>query len=71
MGAGCNVPLFERAQTPFVYSCCFLVLAVLDLIAVVEIVGSLQPVLQKALWIFLVLFFPGIGLVLYYFFGRR
>ena len=69
--AGCNTPLFERAQNPLVYSCCFIVLAVLEVIAVLEITGSRRPAVRKAIWILLVLFVPGFGLVLYYLFGRR
>lgn len=43
---------------------------VLWIIAVIEIIGSSKPALQKLLWILVVLFLPLIGLIIYYLIGR-
>jgi hypothetical protein len=48
-----------------------LVILILDIIAIVEILNSGRPAGNKLLWILLILFFPVIGLIIYYAAGRK
>ena len=48
-----------------------LIVLVLDIVAILEIVKSSKAGGQKALWIILVLVLPVIGLIAYYFVGRK
>lgn len=69
---GCDGPnLVDRAQQPFAYGCCGLVLLILDVIAIVEVVNSPWDTSKKILWILLILIFPILGLIIYYLFGRE
>jgi len=47
-----------------------LVIFVLDIIVIIEIFKSSKDMVTKLLWTLLVLAFPLIGLIIYYFFGR-
>lgn len=47
-----------------------LVILILDIVAIVEIFKSSRDMMTKLLWTLLILFFPLVGLVIYYFFGR-
>ncbi|KAL0481631.1 cardiolipin synthase [Acrasis kona] len=47
-----------------------LILLILDIIAIFEILNSGMPILNKLLWILLVLFFPLLGFILYCLCGR-
>jgi hypothetical protein len=49
----------------------FLVILVLDVLAIVECVKSSKDTGMKVLWIFLIVLLPVIGLILYYFLGRK
>ena len=48
-----------------------LVILVLDIIAIVEIMKSSRDVVAKLLWTLLILMFPFVGVLIYYFVGRR
>lgn len=61
------IGLVNRWET---LSCCGLILVVLDIIAIIEVVGSSKDMGSKILWILLILFFPVGGLIFYYIFGR-
>lgn len=70
--SGCDGPnLLERAENPFAYGCCGLVLLILDIVAIVDVVNNPWGTGRKVLWIALILIFPILGLILYYLFGRE
>ena len=46
------------------------VILILDIFVIIEILKSSKDTVTKLLWILLILFFPLIGLLIYYFFGR-
>ncbi|MFA5338531.1 MAG: PLD nuclease N-terminal domain-containing protein [Candidatus Omnitrophota bacterium] len=48
-----------------------LVVLVLDIIAILDAVKSSMETGKKALWIILILFLPVIGMVLYFFLGKK
>ena len=48
-----------------------LVILVLDVLAIIDCWKSSKPTTEKALWIILIVVLPLVGLVLYYFFGRK
>ena len=48
-----------------------LIIVVLDILAIVDCVKSAKDTGKKALWIILILVLPVIGLVLYYFVGKK
>ena len=48
-----------------------LVVLVLDIIAIVDVVKNSIDTGKKALWIILILFLPVIGMVLYFFIGKK
>jgi len=52
------------------YSLIGLVVLVLSILAIVEIFKSGRPMSEKLLWTVLILVFPIVGLIIYYFFGR-
>ncbi len=47
-----------------------LVILVLDILAIVEIFKSSKDAMTKLLWTLLILFFPLVGLIIYFFLGR-
>ncbi len=47
-----------------------LVILVLDIVAIVSLLGGTGSVPHKVLWIVLILLFPCVGVVLYFLFGR-
>lgn len=47
-----------------------LILLVLEILAIVEIFKSGKDMTAKLLWTLLILIFPVLGLIIYYFFGR-
>jgi hypothetical protein len=49
---------------------CGTVLVILDIIALVELAGSPRSTGNKILWAAVVVFFPYLGCLLYYLFGR-
>lgn len=48
-----------------------LIILILDIFAIISILGSGAPIGNKALWIILILVLPIIGLVLWWAFGRK
>jgi len=47
-----------------------LIILVLDILAIIEIFKSSSDTMSKLLWTLLILFFPLLGLIIYYLFGR-
>ncbi len=47
-----------------------LVVLILDIIAIVSILGAGKPASWKLLWTLLVLFLPVVGMILYFLIGR-
>lgn len=68
--AGCGPNLFERIGNFWTLGCCGTIIVILDIIALVELAGSAKSTGNKVLWALLIIFFPILGCVLYYFFGR-
>lgn len=48
-----------------------LVILVLDIIAIVDVFKSSMSTGKKVLWILLILILPVVGLLLYFFLGRK
>ena len=68
---GCGGPnLFERLQNPF-GGICSLIILILDVIAIVEVINSSRSTGEKVLWCLLIFFLPVLGLLLYYFVGKK
>ncbi|MDX1530077.1 MAG: PLD nuclease N-terminal domain-containing protein [Rhodothermales bacterium] len=67
---GCGKNLIEQAQSP-TFGICGLILLVLDVLALVEIWQSVRSTGDKVLWTVVIVIFPLIGLLLYYFLGRK
>ncbi|MCY4158812.1 MAG: PLDc N-terminal domain-containing protein [Bacteroidetes bacterium] len=44
-------------------SCCGLIILILDVIAIVEILGSSRSAVRKIVWIVFILFAPFLGLI--------
>lgn len=49
----------------------WLIVTVLDIIAIIDIVKSALPGGKKVLWIVLIVLIPFIGLILYYLLGKK
>jgi hypothetical protein len=47
-----------------------LVILILDIVAIIEIFKSGKDLIAKLLWTILILLFPLVGIIIYYFFGR-
>ena len=69
--AGCGPNLIERVGNFWTLSCCGLVIVILDIVALLELAGSTRPTSNKVLWALLIVFFPLLGCILYYFIGRK
>jgi len=48
-----------------------LIILILDILGIIDVVKSKKSTGQKVLWIVIILVLPLIGLVLYYFLGRK
>ena len=48
-----------------------LIILILDIYAIVQVLGSGTTVLKKALWSLFILFLPILGLLVWYFMGPR
>ncbi len=48
-----------------------LIIFILDIIAIIEVLGSGRPTGEKLLWVLIILFLPLVGLILYYLLGRK
>lgn len=68
--AGCGPNLIERVDNFWALGCCGMIIVILSIIAIVEIAGSPRTTGNKALWILLIIFAPGLGVILYYLFAR-
>lgn len=68
--AGCSDNLVDLTSNFFALGCCATVVVILDIIALVELAGSTRSTRSKVLWALLVVFFPYLGCLLYYLFGR-
>jgi hypothetical protein len=70
--SGCGPDnLVQGLRNPFGYGVCGLILVVLDVIAIVEIINSARSTGDKLLWSLVIIVFPFIGLLAYYFFGKK
>jgi len=63
--------LIDMMRYPFSHGLFSLILLVLDIIALVELAKSSKEPLHKALWALVIILFPFVGLLLYYFIGRE
>ena len=68
---GCGTNLVDYARNPWGIGCCGLIILIFDILALIEIVGSNRSTGDKVLWALLIIFFPILGLILYYLFGRK
>ena len=69
---GCGgATLGEYLKNPWGLGCCGTIILILDIIAIVEVAGSHRSTGSKVLWCLLIFFFPVLGLILYYLFGRE
>lgn len=48
-----------------------LIVLILDIIAIVEVLKGSRAVVNKLLWILIILVLPVIGMILYYVLGRK
>jgi hypothetical protein len=48
-----------------------LVILVLDIVAIIDVIRSSMDTGKKILWIILIIVLPIIGLILYFFIGRK
>jgi hypothetical protein len=48
-----------------------LVILVLDIVAIVDVIRSSMTTGKKVLWIIIILVLPIVGLILYFFIGRK
>ncbi len=70
--AGCGPNLIQRiGLRNGSLSCCGIVVVILDIIALLEIAGSNRSAGDKVLWAAIIIFFPILGCIAYYFFGRK
>lgn len=70
--AGCGGPnLFDRFNNFWSYGLCSTIVVVLDIIALVQVVGSDRSTGDKLLWGFIIIVFPVLGCILYYMFGKK
>ena len=69
--AGCEPELLEMARGVGGLSFCGLIVLVLDVIAIVEVAGSSRTLGGKLIWTLFILFFPVVGLIIYYLFAER
>ena len=53
-----------------IYGIVSLLVLILDIIAIISILGADKSVGWKALWILVVLFLPVIGMILYFLIGK-
>ncbi len=68
--AGCGPSLFDRIGGFGSQTLCGGVVIVLDVIALIELLGGGKSFGAKVGWALVIIFFPVLGCVSYYFFGR-
>lgn len=71
-GASRKRGLFATKEIHLVeYGIVGLIVLILDIIAIVSVLGSSMSVGGKLLWILLILLLPVIGMILYFLIGRK
>jgi hypothetical protein len=69
---GCGGPtLVEHVRVFGRHGICWTVVIILDIIALIEVVGSTRSTGDKLLWALIIIFFPLFGCILYYLFARK
>ena len=68
--SGCGGPnLVERLTSPY-WGCGGTIVVVLDIVALVDLLGDdARDTSSKVIWALLIIFFPIIGVILYFLFG--
>ena len=70
--SGCGPDnLVSGVRSPFGYGLCGLIIVVLDILAIVEVLNSSRSSTDKLLWSLGIIVFPFVGLLVYYFVGRK
>lgn len=69
--AGCGPNLFERMGGFWSLGCCSGLVVILDVLALIELIGSHRETSDKVLWAAIIILFPILGCIGYYFFGRE
>ena len=70
--SGCGPSNLVRGlRNPFGFGACGLIIVVLDVLAIVEVWKSTRDDTSKLLWTVFIVIAPLVGLVAYYFFGRK
>ena len=68
--AGCGPNLFDQIGGFWSLGCCSAIIVVLDVLALIELIGDNRSTGDKVLWAALIILFPFLGCIAYYFFGR-
>ncbi len=68
---GCESTLLDYARNVGNLSCCGIIVLILDIIALVEIMGSEHTLLNKILWAIFIICIPVLSLIIYYVFARN
>ncbi len=63
--------LADYFRNPWGLGCCGFIILILNIIALVEVFGSNRDTTSKVLWCLLIFFFPILGIIIYYLFGRE
>lgn len=63
--------LLDRVGNFWSYGFCSALVVVLDIVALLEVYRSERSSGDKILWTLIILFFPILGCIGYYFFGRK
>jgi len=68
--SGCGTNLIDRIQQPR-WGICGTLVIVLDIIALIDVIGDEQrDTGSKVIWSLVIVFMPVVGVILYFFFGR-
>lgn len=68
---GCSGPnLFDRFGNLWSYGICSTIIVILDIVALVEILGGDRPKGDKILWSLFIIFAPVVGCLVYFFLSR-
>ncbi len=71
MGCGSGANLIDRLQSPFGHGFFGVLILFLAVSAVIELVNSKRGLTDKLVWVFVVVFFPIGGFIIYRLFGHR
>ena len=69
--SGCGGNLISRVSNFWSLGCCGGTIVILDIIALIELAGSTRSASSKIIWGLVIVIFPLLGCILYYFFGRH